>query len=155
MEEKKVVIPEEHYQIINFKKEDLPAIGVINIGLIDFEPKEVFSWHCSLILSFDDLMENGMPTKKQVLIADKFEDFLDDKIKGRNKEKPNALFLGRVTWNKTRQLLWRIYDPELTNQFLKNIIKNEEYPLEVDYNISIDEEWQYAKWYLESCKENI
>ncbi len=152
MEENKVVIPKENYQIINFKKEDLPAIGVVNTSLIDFEPKEVFSWHCSLILDFDDLMENGMPTKKQVLIADKFEDFLDDKIKGKNKKKPNALFLGRVTWNKTRQLLWRVYDPELTSLFLKNMIKNEEYPLEVDYNISFDEEWVYAKWYLENSK---
>ncbi|MBZ9731321.1 DUF695 domain-containing protein [Salegentibacter sp. JZCK2] len=155
MEENKVVIPKEHYQIINFKKEDLPAIGVINISLINFEPKEVFSWHCSLILNFDDLIENGMPTKEQVLKADKFEDFLDDKIKGKNKEKPNALFLGRITWNATRQLLWRIYDPDPVSQFLKNIIHNEEYPLEFDYNISFDEEWEYPKWYLESCKENI
>ncbi|MCK0115022.1 DUF695 domain-containing protein [Gelidibacter sp. F63206] len=150
MKEFKVHIPKEHYQIINFEKEALPAIGVINISLVDFEPKEIFSWHCSLILDFEDFIDNGMPTKEQVLVADKFEDFLDDKIKGENKEKPNALFLGRVTWNKTRQLLWRVYDPELTSQFLRSTIENKKYPLNFDFNISIDEEWAYAKWYLEN-----
>lgn len=150
MEEFKVFIPKENYQIINFEKEGLPASGTINISLKGFEPKEIFSWHCSLILDFEGFMENGMPTKEQVLIADKFEDFLDDKIKGTNKEKPNALFLGRVTWNKTRQLLWRVYDPDLVNQFLKNTIEDNKYPLNFDYNISFDEEWTYAKWYLEN-----
>jgi hypothetical protein len=150
MEEFKVLIPKENYQIINFEKEDLPAIGTINISLKNFEPKEIFSWHCSLILDFEDFMENGMPTKEQVLIADRFEDILDNKIKGTNKEKPNALFLGRVTWNKTRQLLWRVYDPDLVNQFLKDTIEDKKYPLNFDYNISVDEEWSYAKWYLEN-----
>ena len=70
----RVIIPEEEYQIIEFKQEDLPGIGVINLSLVRFEPKEVFSWHCSIMIEFENFIENGMPTNENVLKAEKFED---------------------------------------------------------------------------------
>ena len=102
MKEFKVLIPTEHYSILNFKQNDLPGVAVVNTSLRAFEPKEVFAWHLSIMLELQDLGDNGMPTASEVEVVDNFGDFLDDKIKGEDKDKPNALFLARITWNATR-----------------------------------------------------
>lgn len=149
----RVIIPEEEYQIIEFKQKGFLGIGVINLSLVKFEPKEVFSWHCSIMIDFENFIENGMPTNEDVLKVEKFEDYLDENIKGENKEKPNALFLGRITWNKTRELIWRVFDPELTNEFLNKIIEEKNYPFQFDYRIDDDEEWKLADWHLKNIMQ--
>lgn len=147
-----VLIPDEHYQIIEFERDELPAVGVINSSLIGFEPKTVFSWHCSIFIEFNDHLENGMPVREDVLKAEKLEDMLDLNIKGDDKEKPNALFLGRVTWNKSRELMWRVFDPELTNNYLSELIDKEGHQLMLSYQIEHDEDWKLVEWYLSSVK---
>jgi hypothetical protein len=61
--EVRVVLPEEEYGILEWKHEGLPCVAVLNSALKVFEPKEIFSWHLSLIIDFEDLIENGMPTQ--------------------------------------------------------------------------------------------
>ena len=152
MKEFRVIIPDENYQILEFIQEELPGIAVINKSLIDFEPKEVFSWHCSVMVHFNQLIENGMPDVTDRTKVEEFEDWLDDEIKGECKEKPNALFLGRITWNKTRELIWRIYEPKKTNEILNKLIETKDYELPFDYRIDPDNEWNLAKWHLENCE---
>ena len=155
MSEKKefrVLIPDEEYQIIEFKQENLPAVGVINLSLIEFEPKEVFSWHCSIMMHFENFSENGMPANNDALIAERFEDFLSENIIGADKEKPNALFLARITWNETRELIWRVYNAKIVNNFLEKIIDEKKYPFQFDYRIDDDEEWKLAERHLQSVK---
>ncbi len=152
MKEFRVIIPDENYQILKFNQDELPGIAVINKSLVNFEPKEVFNWHCSVMVHFNQLIENGMPDLTDRTTVEEFEDWLDDEIKGENKEKPNALFLGRITWNKTRELIWRIYQPEVTNTILNKLIETKDYELPFDYRIDQDNEWKLAKWHLESCE---
>lgn len=121
MKEYHVIIPEESYSIIKYKQEELPAIAVVNTALRDFEPKEVFSWHLSIIIDFEDLIENGMPSQEERTIVDTFGDYLDQLVKGTDVEKPNALFLARVTWNATRQLIWRVFDAALAHETLQKL----------------------------------
>lgn len=80
---------------------------MLNSGLKDFEHKSIFSWHLSVIIDFKDIVENGMPLREEREIVDPFCDRLDEEIKAGG----NALFLVRETWNKTRRLVWRVYDP--------------------------------------------
>ncbi|WP_286743731.1 DUF695 domain-containing protein [Roseivirga sp. UBA1976] len=148
MKEFKVLIPEEDYSILNFRQEDLPGVAVVNISLRDFEPKEVFAWHLSIMVELNDLGENGMPTKSEVDVIDNYGDFLDDRIKGEDKDKPNALFLARITWNGTRELISRVYDPEIANDFLQELIEEGNQVREFDYRMENDEEWKLAEWHL-------
>lgn len=148
MKEFKVLIPDEHYSVLNFRQEDLPGVAVVNSALRDFEPKEVFAWHLSIMIDLTDLVDNGMPSKNEVEIIDNYGDFLDDKIKGEDKEKPNALFLARITWNGTRELIWRVYDPEIADKFLKDLIADGNQVREFDYRIDHDEEWKLTEWHL-------
>ena len=148
MKEFKVIIPDEYYSILNFRQEELPGVAVVNTSLRTFEPKEVFGWHLSIMLQCEELIDNGMPSKAEVKVIDDLGDFLDEKIKGENRERPNALFLARITWNGTRELIWRVNDPEISNTFLKNLIENTSTIREFDYRIDDDEEWKLTEWHL-------
>ena len=144
----KVIIPDEYYSLLNFRQDDLPGVAVVNTALKEFEPKIVFSWHLSIMIDLDDLIDNGMPSKSEVEVIDNYGDYLDNEIKGKNKERPNALFLARITWNKTRELIWRVYDPEISNSFLQEIITANSSPRQFDYRIDPDDNWELAKWHL-------
>ncbi|MFA5619377.1 MAG: DUF695 domain-containing protein [Weeksellaceae bacterium] len=149
----KVLIPDENYQIMEFNQEEKYGIAVINTALQDDDLKEVFSWNCSIMLELENTTKNGMPIEDEFSILEDFEKYLDDNIKGENKEKPNALFFGRVTWNSTRQLIWKVYEPKISNDFLQELIESENYPFEFDYRIEEDDKWELTKWYSEKIKK--
>ncbi|MEZ8048918.1 MULTISPECIES: DUF695 domain-containing protein [Vibrio] len=144
----RVVIPEEEYGILEWKEEGLPCIGVLNSALKNFEPKKIFSWHLSLIIDYKELVDNGMPSQEERDIVDPFCDQLDEEIKAGG----NALFLVRETWNGTRRMVWRVYDPEIANQHLQYLLEHYKYPREFDYHMEQDMEWEQAKWYFEQIK---
>jgi len=154
MTEYRVIIPAEDYKLVEFRQDNLPGVAVINRALQDFEPKIVFSWHLSLMLRFEDLIENGMPSQTDRDVVDTFGDMLDIQFKGEDKEKPNALFLARITWNATRELIYRVFDPKPVNAVLSKIIEAKSHPREFDYRIEDDPNWELAHWHL-NAGENV
>lgn len=152
MKEFKVIIPDEEYSLINFKGEELPGVAVINSALIEFEPKEVFSWHLSIILECNDIVDNGMPSREEEEIVYNYGILLDKLIKGSNPTQPNALFLARITWNRTRQLIWRVFDPEISNADLQKIISEKSHVRDFEYRMEHDQDWALAHWYLHSWR---
>jgi hypothetical protein len=91
-----VKIPENRYSIVHSSLDNKPAVIVVNSGIREFEPKDVFGWTCSLIMDFQDLAQNGMPTREESdIVLDYFEK-LDADIRG-DEIQPNALFLARIT----------------------------------------------------------
>lgn len=153
MEEYRVIIPEERHQLVSFRQEDLPGIGVINSALQGFEPKEVFSWHLSIMVEFEEMIANGLPSQTERDALEPWEDELDAEFKGANQEKPNALFLARITWNKTRELIYRVFDPEPVNGFLQKLIDSNEHVRSFDYRIDPDPDWKLADWHLNTALE--
>jgi hypothetical protein len=148
MAELRVVIPDESFAILEFIQNDLPGIAVVNSALREFEPKVVFSWHLSLMLEFRQLIERGMPSRDEREVVDRWGDELNVAIKGVDTEKPNALFLARITWNATRELIWRVYDPEPVHEYLQRTIKPDAFPRQFDYRMDHDPEWKMAEWHL-------
>ena len=148
----RVVIPEENYRLINFRQEGLPGVMIINEALGDFEPKIVFSWHLSLMIDCEDLIDNGMPSVREREVLDPFGDQLDSVFKGADLQKPNALFLARITWNKTRELIYRVFDPEPAHQYLLKTIEEKTFPRTFDYRMDPDPEWKLAAWHLNALK---
>ena len=56
--EVRIVLPEESYTLCEWQQDDLPCIGMLNSGLSDFGHKEIFGWHLSVIIDFDELVDN-------------------------------------------------------------------------------------------------
>ncbi len=147
-DEVRVVLPEEEYGILEWKEERLPCVAVLNSALNDFEPKKIFCWHLSVIIYFDDLVENGMPSQEERDIVDPFCEKLDEEIKAGG----NALFLIRETWNKTRRLVWRVYNPDIAHEHLQYIVDHHRHPRPFDWHMDQDMEWEQAKWYFEQIR---
>jgi len=139
----RLVLPDDSYSILEWDQEGLPCVCVLNTALQDFEHKNIFGWHLSLIIDFEEIADNGMPSKEEREIVDPFCDQLEEDIKAGG----NALFLVRETWNKTRRLVWRVYDPEIADQHLKYLINNHKYPRQFDYHMVQDSEWEQVEWY--------
>ena len=148
MKEYRVIIPDEKPRIIEFVQEDIPGVAYVNRSLIGFQPKEVFGWHLTVMFHFVDTIENGMPSTKERELLDEIGELFDTNIKGPDKEKPNALFLARITWNSTRELIWRVYEPELAHKYLQQVIEDNSSPVWFDYRIDPDKEWKLAEWHL-------
>ncbi|GAA6130343.1 DUF695 domain-containing protein [Halopseudomonas sabulinigri] len=146
--EVRLVLPEEEYGVLEWKADGWPCVAVLNSALKDFEPKKIFSWHLSVIIDFDDLIESGMPSQEERDIVDPFCDKLDEEIKAGG----NALFLIRETWNKTRRLVWRVYDPGIAHEHLQYIVDHHRHPRPFDWHMEQDMEWEQAKWYFEQIK---
>ena len=89
-----------------------------------------------------------MPSIEEREIVDPFGDKLEEDIKAGG----NALFLIRETWNATRRLVWRVYDPEIADQHLKYIVENQRYPRQFDWRMVQDPEWKEAQWYFDQLK---
>ncbi len=152
MTDYRVIIPKDNYRLIEFRQKELPGVAVINEALCDFEPKVVFAWHLSLMIHFEDLIENGMPSMAERDIVDPFGDSLDAVFKGDDEEKPNALFLARITWNRTRELIYRVYEPKPPHDYLSRLIAEKNHPRAFDYRIDNDPQWALARWHLKAAR---
>ena len=150
-QEYRVTIPDEVFAILEWTQDDLPAICVVNQALANFEPKVVFAWHLSIIVDCAELADNGMPTSDEKEILDQIGDYFDAHIKADG----NALFLARITWNGTRQFLYRVYDPEVANALLMDVIDNQKNIRPFDFRMEHDQNWKYAKYFLKQWETGI
>lgn len=151
MTDYRFLISDEHYQIIKSRQEDLPGTGVISKAFDDFESKAVFSWHLSLMVEFNSRADYSMPSKEEQEVVDAFGDSLDRNFKGSEPGKPNALFLARITWNKTRELIYRVFEPEPVHQNFTRLTDERTSPSAFDYHIDNDPDWKLAKRHLNAA----
>ncbi|MBT8401199.1 MAG: DUF695 domain-containing protein [Rhodothermia bacterium] len=147
LNEFRIIIPEERFQVVEFRQDDLPGIAVVNSALADFSAQEVFRWHLSIMIRFADLIEDGMPSQAERDLVDPYADLLDTRLKS-SPEKPNALFLARITWNGTRELTYRVYGPEAANGILQEAIASQDSPRPFDFRMDDDPGWKLANWHL-------
>ena len=150
MADHRIVIPDESLTIGNFEEDDLPGIVAINKGLLAFEHRALFPWQLSVIIDFAESSDTGMPSVEEREIVDVFGDELGAEFRGADEE-PNGLFLARVTWNGTRQLLYRLHEPESVHEGLQRRIQDKDHPREFDYQIEADPDWKLASWYMDAC----
>ncbi len=143
---KNVKIPEEKFAVVESSADGKPAIIVVNTGLRKFKHKELYGWTCSLVIKFKDTAMNGMPTTDESNYVYNYIEGLDRIIKGDAPE-PNALYLARITWNGTCEVIWQVKDPKVVHEYLGSIIKTETYPRELDYRIEHDEKWEKVSVY--------
>ncbi len=144
--EYRVIIPKEAHTIVEFKQNGLPGVASINSALFEFEPKVVFGWHLSIMIAAEELGDNKMPTSDEQKVLNKFEDEIAPIIKAHG----NALFLGRVTNDGWRELIYRIYDPEPVHEHLQGLISSKKHLRPFDFRIDPDESWEKAQWHMKA-----
>ena len=150
-ETRDILIPEEQLAVVSSTYEGLPAIIVVNTALRTFKDKDMFGWTCSLIMDYDSLGENGMPTSDESQLVIDYLDDLSKRIIG-DVVHPNALFLARLSHNGTCRVFWQVNNPKPVDELLKGIINDKTYPRGFDYRIEYDEKWDGVSWFLQEFK---
>lgn len=142
-----VDLPEPHYTLVTCTRDGLPEVISINSALLSFKHPELFPWHLKITMFAKNMIKNGMlsPTESKLLfkIADRIEREL---LKVTTDSGAlDALFLARSTWNQSRELYFRVHDPEPMDEVLTRMVKRKTwYGRDWRYEMEHDAEWEKA-----------
>ena len=148
---KRVLIPDDEFAVVNSSIDGTPAVIVVNTSLRKFKAKDVFGWSLSLVMKYNDLADNGMPTHEESNLVYDYLEGLSKEIIG-DSVHPNALYLARVTWNGTCEVIWQVNNPKPVHEFLQRIIEDKSYPREFDYKMEYDAKWKNVSWFTQKFK---
>ena len=139
-----VHIPEPSFIGLKGESEGMPEIWLVNRGLVQLEPKAAFPWHLSIIVECKETYEVGLPTTAEGEVLKEVGETFDANLM----RDRNAVQLARVTWNHTRQYVYRVRDPEVANAYLQSVIAAESHLRPFEYEMSNDPTWVHAEAYL-------
>jgi len=138
-----IVVPEAHYTLFDTSRGDLPAVVVVNDALLTFQHTDIFAWHLEVTLSAVYLADGGMPTSDESRVLFQIGDEIERSVVGYN-----ALFLARSTSNGLRQIAFRVYDPDVAEQALQNMLaQRQSRPWE--FRMDHDPTWERAGIYFQ------
>jgi hypothetical protein len=144
----KLVVAEPAFTVVQRQDEDSPVYAAVNTVLADFnsEQQQYFGWQLSLIMDLNTETESGLPEAEEAKEIEPFCLALDGLICANG----NAVALARISWKKTYELLFRVYNPVDADQVLQQLIEAEQNPRPFTYTIDPDEKWQMASDYTKS-----
>jgi hypothetical protein len=137
-------IPTESFLVAQGMSDGLPDLWIVNSAWSDLRPKQAFAWHLSIIVECKDITENRLPTQEEGQVLADLGDVFDQNLT----RDLNAVRLGRITWNGTRQFLYRVRDPKAANAYLQTVIASKTQIREFDFRMEADPDWLLAERYL-------
>lgn len=81
-----------------------------------------------------------MPTNLEVEVLDQLEEEIYTALQAGE----NIVFLARVTCRGTRELLYRVHDPEPANEVLQRLVSSNFQSREWEYHMEQDLDWELA-----------
>ncbi len=146
MSSSKLILPEPSFVLIQREDEGAPVYAAVNKSLASFDAtaRQLFSWQLSLILELQTEDASGMTLSHEAKAIEPFCLQLESDLLSAG----NAVPLARITWRKTRELLFRVYNPVIANDLIESIIAAESNPRPFSYAIDPDDTWTMAKVYL-------
>ena len=142
MQKISVKLPQEDLSIIEFTQDELPGVLSVNAALKHFKDRMPFAWHLSVMVIYQDTVNDNMPSKSEQEKLVAFEEQLDKAFK----KGGNALFLGNITHNGTKELIWRVYNPVIANDYLHDLIESEDHLHPFEFTLEQDTAWSKTKW---------
>ena len=144
-----IKLPDEEFMMLDFTQDEQPGIAHINKSIktfVESDGKKAFIWHLSLIMLYQDHIEEKMPSKAEHETLATFQQKIDQQLKIKN----NALFVASITHNGYRELIWRIHDPYPANDVVHDIIESGDHPHPFDFTLEEDKLWQSAQWHIDA-----
>jgi len=139
-----MTVPGDSYVAIQAESDGLPDIWLVNQALDALAPRAAFGWHLSIIIDMAEHSEHWLPTKaEQAVLAGLGESFRSHLQAG-----GNAVMLASITWNGTRQLVFRVRDPERANAYLTSVVEDPSPIRPLEFRMEGDPRWALAEQYL-------
>ena len=146
----KFVIPEPNYEVSHREDMGAKVYAAVNTTLAAFgeEPRKLYGWQLSLILELNTEDDEGLTLPEESKEIEPFCQQLDMDLRAGG----NAIPLARITWRKTRELLFRVYNPAQADELVQRIIEADSAPRPFSYAIDPDESWKMSEIYLKGFK---
>ncbi len=93
-------------------------IANIDLSLRAFADKSSFPWFLSLSIALKEADKDGLPTKREAETLNSWGDQVEAAITSA----ANFKYVGRVTWNGRRELLYQIDQPQAAASALQRLI---------------------------------
>jgi hypothetical protein len=147
----KFVVPTPYYTVIQREDEGAQVYAAVNtpLAMLNGDQRKLFGWQLSLILDLETEDEQGLTLDPEVKVIEPFCQQVDSELRLNG----NAIPLARITWKKTRELLFRVYNPAIADEQIKKLIDSESNPRPFSYSIDPDEKWKMADDYLSQFVE--
>ena len=140
------------FKVVSFEGDSLPAVGMFNERLAHFAEWTSYPWNCSVVVRCKEVNDIGLPTDAEASILNNFEDSLGTRIVA-DESHPNALFFGRLNWNSTRELIWKVKNPEPVAAFLQSVIDDKNAIRGIDFKMEYDKEWKMTQIYSDAINK--
>ncbi len=141
-----IKLPSDDYSIIEFSQDEKPGMMTVNSALKDFDSKHPFAWHLSVLVLLGETIKDNMPSQVEQQAMVDFEKKLDKVIR----QDGNALYLATITQDGHCEMIWRVYNPEIANDYLHELIESEDHSRPFEFTLEQDITWAKAKFPLES-----
>ena len=106
------------FSVLQGEMDGHPLIAIINMGLREYNEKATVPWFLSLSTPLIDPRSHGWPTTED---ANNLNDW-EDKVGKELNKGTIVIFVGRVTWNGHRELLYYVSDEASTTKRLRDLI---------------------------------
>lgn len=137
--------PKESFNIREAKGEDFYKIMIVNESLKDFKEKKKFPWFLLITIDLVDVIEPfSLPTDKEAEILNLVEDNFTSLI---NRIVPYQ-YIGRITDNGKRELYYYVETPQDIHEKLNELIEQNTYTREFQYDISQDTGWENVSYFF-------
>lgn len=144
---KAATLPKDSLVVIQAESEGMPDVWIVNRALAGFKPRSALAWQLSIIIQMEDALPIGLPTQEEQAVLGR----LGEDFRTNLQADGNAALLASITWNGTRQIVFRVRDPEVANAYLTSVIGGD--PVRpFEYRMEEDQSWALAATYLEPTR---
>jgi hypothetical protein len=105
------------FSVIQGEVAGRPLVAMIDMGLLELPDKQGLSFFLSLSTSLINPTSEGLPTRSDTDSLNTWEHAVEERLRSAGK----FVFVGRVTWNGHRELLYYVGSQQPTVETLKTI----------------------------------
>lgn len=99
------------------EKDGRPLVAIIDMSLRDEKTRAAFPWYLGISTQLTDPTQDGLPKAQEESALNDWEDSLEKEIAAECR----FVYVGRVTWNSTRTLLYYVDKPDAIAAKLRRI----------------------------------
>lgn len=142
---RKTAQPPGNFVFLRLETDGLPEIWMLNHKVDTDIERAAFPWHLTIDIEMKEAHEIGLPTDAEQRDLTKLRETLDVTLL----TDKNALWLGSMTWNRTRQLIYRVRIQSPVNEYLTALMGSSAAMRPMQHRMVPDASWEQAEYYLE------
>ena len=135
--------PAESFSILQNEIDGRPLIAMINMAYKTFKSKSTYPWFLSVSIPLINPTEDGLTASEDAETLNQFEDAVNSLLR----KISSYQFVGRVTWNAHRELLYYVDKPKEATGALQAAINSTQYR-PFAFQCEQDKTWHAVEVYL-------